>query len=128
MRLLLDSHAMIWAVDDPSRLGPQAAKELANSMNDLFLSAGTIWEIAIKIGLKKLGLSLPFGDWMKQAVGELGLSVLPITVECADAQLALPSHHRDPFDRLLAAQSRTENVALVSADAIFDQYGVQRIW
>jgi PIN domain nuclease of toxin-antitoxin system len=124
----LDSHALIWAVDDPLRLGPQAARELAAPANDLFLSAATIWEIAIKVSLRKLALSLPFGVWMRQAIAELGLAILPITVECADAQIALPSHHRDPFDRLLAAQAQTENVALVSADVVFDQYGVKRFW
>jgi PIN domain nuclease of toxin-antitoxin system len=128
VRLLLDSHALIWAVDDPSRLGYRAASELANPANDLFLSAGTIWEIAIKVGLKKLALSLPFKVWMTQAVADLGLVVLPITVESADAQTALPSHHRDPFDRLLVAQAKTENIVLVSTDVIFDQYGTQRLW
>jgi len=115
-------------MDDPSRLGQQAAEELANPANDLYLSAGTIWEIAIKVGLKKLALSLPFRIWMSQAISELGLVALPITVECADAQIALPSHHRDPFDRLLAAQARSEKVVLVSADVVFDLYGVQRLW
>ncbi len=128
MRLLLDSHALIWAMDDPSRLSPKAAGGLENPANDLFLSAGTIWEIAIKVGLKKLALSLPFRNWMSQAIAELGLVVLPITVECADALIALPSHHRDPFDRLLAAQARTENAMLVSADVVFDLYGLRRLW
>ena len=128
MRLLLDSHTLIWAVDDPSRLGRQATVELATPANDLFLSAGTIWEIAIKVGLKKLSLSLPFAIWMAQAMKDLGLVVLPITVECADAQISLPNHHHDPFDRLLAAQAKTESMVLVSADVVFDQYGMQRLW
>jgi PIN domain nuclease of toxin-antitoxin system len=128
MRLLLDAHALIWAADDPSRLGPLAARALADPANTLLLSAGTIWEIAIKVGLRKLALSLPFNAWMTQVIAELGIAVLPITVEYADAQIRLPSHHRDPFDRLLAANAKTEGIALVSADAVFDQYGVQRIW
>ena len=77
MRLLLDSHAVIWAVDAPSRLGPRAVVELADAENDLLLSAGTIWEIAIKVGLKKLALSLPFREWMAGAIAELGLAFLP---------------------------------------------------
>jgi PIN domain nuclease of toxin-antitoxin system len=101
---------------------------LADTANDLLLGAGTIWEIAIKVGLKKLALSLPFKTWMTQAISELGLAILPISVECADAQIALPGHHGDPFDRLLAAQSLTENVVIVSADVIFDNYGVRRFW
>jgi PIN domain nuclease of toxin-antitoxin system len=92
------------------------------------LSAATIWEIAIKAGLKKLSLSMPYSQWMNKAIGDLGLTLLPITVEYADVQAELPRHHGDPFDRLIAAQARVENISLVSADAVFDQYGVKRIW
>jgi len=93
------------------------------------LSAATIWEIAIKVGLKKLNLSLPYRQWMDKAINDLRLSVLPITVEYADALVGLPrNQHRDPFDRLLAAQVLVEKVSLVSIDAEFDQYGVIRIW
>jgi PIN domain nuclease of toxin-antitoxin system len=128
VRLLLDAHTLICAVDDPSRLGSQAARELANSANDLFLSAGTIWEIAIKVGLKKPALSLPCDVWMTQAIADLGLVTLPITVDCAHAQSLLPNHHRDPFDRLLVAQAKTDNVVLVSTDVVFDQCGTQWLW
>lgn len=128
MNLLLDAHTLIWAVDNPAKLGRQAAEALEAAENDLLLSAGTIWEIAIKVGLKKLAISQSFRQWMTQAIADLGLKVLPITVEAADAQIALPNHHRDPFDRLLVAQVRTESIVLVSADSVFDQYGVQRIW
>jgi PIN domain nuclease of toxin-antitoxin system len=128
VKLLLDSHTLIWAVDDPSRLGALATAGLEDPVNELFLSAGTIWEIAIKVGLKKLSLSLPFGKWMTQAIVELGLTVLPITVEVADTQISLPNHHRDPFDRLLVAQAKTEKAVIVSADAVLDRYGVQRHW
>ncbi|MBW3538956.1 MAG: type II toxin-antitoxin system VapC family toxin [Planctomycetes bacterium] len=128
MRLLLDSHTLIWAVDDPARLTPRSTAELQNSGNDLLLSAATIWEIAIKVGLGKLSLSMPYRQWMSQAISDLGLSVLPITVEYADRQAGLPFHHRDPFDRLLVAQAQVEGVAVVSDDSIFDQYGVPRLW
>ena len=101
---------MIWAVDDPSRLGPQAVTLLQDPVNDLLLRAGTIWEIAIKVGLGKLTLSLPFRQWMNQAMNDLGATVLPITVEYADLQANLPMHHGDPFDRLLVAQARVDNV------------------
>jgi PIN domain nuclease of toxin-antitoxin system len=65
---------------------------------------------------------------MNSAIAALGLSILPVTVEFADAQSLLPHHHRDPFDRLLAAQALVDGLVLVSADAIFDRYGVTRIW
>jgi len=128
VRLLLDSHVVIWAVDDPPRRSPQAVAELQNAANELLVSAATIWEIAIKVGLGKLALSMQCPDWMSKVVSDLGLSVLPITVEYAGTQAALPFHHRDPFDRLLVAQAIVEQITFVSHDPIFDQYGVKRLW
>lgn len=128
MRLLVDAHTFIWAVDDPSKLGPQAATALQDPGNDLLLSAGTIWEIAIKVGLGKLSLSMPYRQRMNQAITDLGMTVLPITVEYADVQGNLPKYHGDPFDRLLVAQAQVENMALVSADPGFDPYGINRLW
>lgn len=128
MKLLLDTHTLIWAVDDPSKLGPQAVTALQDPANDLLLSAATIWEIAIKVGLGKLSLSVPYRQWMNQAITDLGMTVLPITVEYADVQVNLPKYHGDPFDRLLVAQSQVENNHLVSADPVFDQYGIHRLW
>jgi len=128
VKLLLDTHTFIWAVDQPSMLGPSAKTALEDPANDLVLSAATIWELAIKVGLNKLTLSLPYRQWMTRAMNDLGVSVLPITVESADVLIELPKHHRDPFDRLLVAQAIVENVPLVSNDAIFDQYGIARVW
>jgi PIN domain nuclease of toxin-antitoxin system len=128
MRLLIDSHTLLRAVDQPAHLGAAAAAALQDPANDLLLSAATIWEIAIKVGLKKLSLSLPYRQWINKAIADLGLSVLPITVEYADVQARLDLHHRDPFDRLLVAQATVENLAVVSLDSAFDQYGVTRIW
>jgi len=128
VKLLVDAHTLIWAVDDPSKLGPQAVTALQDPANDLLLSAGTIWEIAIKVGLKKLSLSMPYKQWVTKAMADLGMTVLPITVEYADVQAGLPNHHRDPFDRMLVAQSQVENIHLVSADPVFDQYGINRLW
>jgi PIN domain nuclease of toxin-antitoxin system len=128
VRLLVDAHAFIWAVDDPSKLGTQAVTALQDPGNDLLLSAGTIWEIAIKVGLGKLSLSMPYRQWMNQAITDLGITVLPITVEYAEVQGNLPRRHGDPFDRLLVAQAQVENMALVSADPGFDPYGIDRLW
>jgi PIN domain nuclease of toxin-antitoxin system len=89
VKLLLDTHTLIWAVDDPSKLGPQAVTALQDPANDLLLSAATIWEIAIKVGLGKLSLSMPYLQWMNQAITDLGMTVLPITVEYADVQVYL---------------------------------------
>jgi PIN domain nuclease of toxin-antitoxin system len=75
-----------------------------------------------------LTLSSPYRDWMNRAIATLGLTIVPITVEYADAQAALPWHHRDPFDRLLIAQALTDGIAIVGADTQFDAYGVTRVW
>lgn len=81
MRLLLDSHTLIWAVDDPTRLSGTATTAIQDPANELLLSAGSVWEIAIKVGLGKLSLTLPFRQWMNQAIADLGLAISPITVE-----------------------------------------------
>jgi PIN domain nuclease of toxin-antitoxin system len=101
---------------------------LEDPAHELLVSVGTIWELSIKAGLGKLRLSLPYRNWMERATADLGLTFLPITLEHADRQMALPFHHRDPFDRLLVAQCLVESISLVSADTVFDQYGVTRIW
>ena len=128
MRLLVDTQPIIWAVEDPHQLRPNARPALASGSNQLLISAASIWEIAIKVGIAKLSLSLPYGQWMTKAVTDLGASILPITIEYADVQSKHPMRHRDPFDRLLAAQSVVESLTLVSGDRAFDQYGATRLW
>src|SRR5947209_7203549 len=105
MRLLLDTHALIWYVDQDHLLTPVAHAAITDPANELLLSAATVWELAIKTGQKKLTLSLPYKDWMNKAVADLALTILPVTVEYADRQANLPLHHKDPFDRLLIAQA-----------------------
>lgn len=128
MRLLIDSHALIWYVDQHQQLSPASHAAISDPSNDLLLSAGSIWEIAIKIGLGKLVVTQPYSLWMSQALDDLGLTVLPITVKYADAQASLPRHHSDPFDRLIVAQALVEKVSIVSADARMDAYGITRLW
>jgi PIN domain nuclease of toxin-antitoxin system len=128
VRLLLDSHTVIWAVDNPSNLSAQAASALKDPTNQLILSSATVWELAIKTGLGKLRLSAPYRQWMEGAIKHLGATVLPITVEYAEVQSRLPTHHDDPFDRMLIAQSQVEGISLVSNEPIFDRYGVSRVW
>lgn len=128
MKLLIDSHALIWAADDPARIGQQAECALRDPANELWLSAATIWEVAIKVGLTKLVLTLPFREWMNRAIADLGLQIVPLTVEHAAVQSALPWHHRDPFDRALVAQAIVEHLTVVSCDTSFDAYNTARIW
>jgi len=128
MRHLVDAHSLIWALDNPRKLGIRATVILEDPANELIVSVGTIWELSIKVGLGKLSLSLPYRTWMEKALVDLALVVSPITLEIAERQMALPFHHRDPFDRLLAAQCLVEAIPMVSADSVFDQYGVSRTW
>lgn len=128
MRHLLDAHTLIWALDDPSRLGASARAVLENPDNELAVSVATIWELSIKTSLKKLSLSLPYRQWVERALVDLSVTVSPIALDFTERQTVLPFHHRDPFDRLLVAQCLVETIAIVSADAVFDQYGVTRLW
>ena len=128
MRHLLDAHALIWALDDPDKLGRRARIALEDPANELVISVGTIWELSIKTGLKKLSLSLPYRQWMERALADLGLVVSSITLDFTERQIALQPHHCDPFDRPLVAQCLVESIPLVSADSVFDQYGITRVW
>ena len=128
MRLLLDSHTLIWSQDDTGQLSAAANAALSNPGNDRLISAATVWEIAIKVGKGRLLLSKPFRVWMDTAIADLGLTLLPITLEHAERQSVLTGHHRDPFDRLLISQALVEGIPIVGGDAIFDAYGVNRIW
>src|ERR1043165_6154071 len=128
MKLLIDSHALIWYVDQHQQLSLASHAAISDPSSDLLLSAGSIWEISIKVGLGKLVLTEPYLLWMSQALDDLGITILPITVEYADVQASLPKHHSDPFDRLIVAQAILEKVSIVSADARMDAYGVTRIW
>jgi PIN domain nuclease of toxin-antitoxin system len=126
--VLLDTHAVIWALEDPARLGSQAAITLRDKSNLILVSAVTIWELAIKVGLGKLTLNQPYRPWIERAINDLAATVLPITVEYSAAQSSLPLHHRDPFDRMLVAQALVEQIPIVSSDPTFDRYGISRVW
>lgn len=128
MRILIDSHALIWYVDQDHLLSPTSHAAITDPSNELLLSAGSIWEIGIKVGLERLVLSQSYRQWMAQAISDLRISVLPITVEYADVQAGLPRHHGDPFDRLLIAQAMVERVPVISGDAGMDVYGITRLW
>jgi PIN domain nuclease of toxin-antitoxin system len=128
MRLLIDTQAVIWYVDQDHLLSTTAHTAITDPANDLLLSAASVWEIGIKVGLGKLALSLPYRQWMTKAIADLRLAVLPITVEYTDVQSGLPRHHGDPFDRLIVAQAIMEGVPVVSSDPQLEAYGITRLW
>ena len=126
--LLLDTHALLWWVDDAPQLSPAAREAIGDANRPCFVSLASCWEMAIKCSLGKLRLAVPVGAYVSQHVAENGFRLLPIALEHAARVETLPFHHRDPFDRLLAAQAVCEDLELVSADPAFDAYGVMRRW
>ena len=128
MNLLLDTHALLWFLTDSNSLSIRANQYIEDGSNALWVSLASFWEIAIKISLGKYRLGEPLTDFMKREMTQYAFSVLNITYEHADRVARLPFHHRDPFDRLMVAQSLEENLYLVSADSALDAYGVRRLW
>ena len=128
MRLLLDTNAFLWWVTDDDSLTPAARAAISDPANECLFSAASAWEIAIKASIGKLTLSGDVQTFLPAQMAANGFEPLPISVTHAARVARLPFHHRDPFDRLLAAQALEERVAVVSADAVFRKYGVKRVW
>ena len=125
MKLLLDTHIFIWWADQPEKLSPAALSALEDEANELLLSVASVWEMQIKIQLGKLKLSLPLKDLVKNQQETNDLTVSPVALPHVLALGALPFHHKDPFDRLLIAQSIEEDLTLVSADSQFSAYSIK---
>ena len=128
MRCLVDTQALIWYVDQDYLVSVKGRAAITDPANELLLSAASIWEIAIKVGLRKLRLSMSYRMWMDKAIADLGIVILPITVDYAEVQSQLPRHHGDPFDRLIMAQALVESVPVISSDLQLDAYGINRVW
>jgi PIN domain nuclease of toxin-antitoxin system len=128
VKVLLDTHTLFWSVEEPAKVSSPAMTVLQDPANQRLLSAGTVWELAIKVGIGKLVLSMPYRQWLETAINDLKLDILPITVAYGERQSVLPPHHKDPFDRLMIAQALVDGIAIASVDAMFDSYGVTRIW
>ena len=128
MRLLLDTHTFLWFVLNDRQLSRPADALITDPVNEVFVSPATYWEVAIKVGQKKLDLFAPYDDFMKRGITGNDFEVLPIETRHTSLLTTLPMHHKDPFDRLLIAQSLVEQIPLVSVDSAFDPYGVTRLW
>ncbi len=128
MRALLDTHALLWWLTDDSELSRAARRTIADTRNALIVSAASAWEIATKVRLNKLpGAVILVSDFHAQLERER-FQVLPISAEHGIRAGLLPGPHKDPFDRMLIAQAQAENTPIVSNEAVFDTYGVRRIW
>ncbi len=128
MNVLLDTHSFIWFIEDHPSLTPRARKLIEDVANDVFLSIASIWEMAIKVSLGKLTLSQPSDLFIPNQLLLNNMTVLDIALSHTLRVATLPFHHRDPFDRLLVAQSLIKGMPLISNDSIFDVYGVNRVW
>lgn len=128
MRFLLDAHALIWFLEGDARLSSRARALIESPNHELFVSLVSLWEIAIKTSLGKLTWAAPFAVLFPAQLESNSIEVLDISLEHLHQVTLLPFHHRDPFDRLLIAQAQVEGWPLVSVDAVFDFYSVQREW
>lgn len=127
MRVLLDTHAFLWAIGQPAKLSDLAKQIIQAESNQLLLSAASLWEIALKVRGGKLRLP-ERPDFFISHMANLGVEVLPIDGSHVLGVLGLPDHHRDPFDRLLIAQCQAEQLVFLSADEVARRYAVEVRW
>ncbi|HJT32629.1 MAG TPA: type II toxin-antitoxin system VapC family toxin [Pirellulales bacterium] len=128
MKLLLDTHALLWfALNDPL-LSATAMSLLVDARNEKLVSPASYWEIAIKISIRKYALTKPYEVFMHEAIDQNGFAYLHVLPKHTAVLTTLPFHHKDPFDRLLVAQAMVENIPIVSNDLALDAYGITRLW
>ena len=127
MRAILDTHAFLWAIAGDRRMS-QKARDLFTGPSDLLLSVASIWEILIKVQLGKLPLPRPAGPFVLRKLAENQIETLPVGLDHLLAFEGLPTHHRDPFDRMLIAQALEESLPIVTADPLFERYPAKVIW
>lgn len=128
MKLLLDTHTLIWWDREPELIPSSTLALMQQDDTQLVVSIVSLWEIQIKTQIGKLNLQTPLAEMVAQQQAENGITLLPITLFHILELDNLPQHHKDPFDRLLIAQCRTETATLVSRDGIFKQYDCPLIW
>ena len=128
MRYLLDTHSLIWFIGGDLQLSVHARQLMDDEGNELFISIGSLWEMAIKFSIGKLNLAQPFEKLFPEQLDNNSIEILDITVDHLKAVCYLPFHHRDPFDRLIIAQAQVERLPIISVDTVFDDYGVKREW
>jgi PIN domain nuclease of toxin-antitoxin system len=128
MRLLLDTHSFLWFINGRSELSISAKRHIVDLNNQVFVSVVSLWEIAIKVSIGKLILSRPFTELIPEQLEITEIEQLPVKVEHLSLLTTLPFHHRDPFDRLIIAQSLVEKLSIVSRDPVFHRYNADLLW
>ena len=126
MKVLIDTHVLLWGLQDEAKLSERVRSLLP--VADVWISVASLWEILAKVQVGRLVLPAPVGDYLAAKLTANGVSVLPLTFDHVRRLEELPLHHRDPFDRILIAQSLNESMPLVSADQQFKRYEVELIW
>ncbi|SOD03281.1 PIN domain nuclease, a component of toxin-antitoxin system (PIN domain) [bacterium JGI 053] len=127
-RALLDTHSFLWFIGGNERLSRRARELIQSRSNPMFVSSASLWEIAIKHGLGKLALDRPFAELVPEQLARQQIAVIGLELAHLAEFVALPLHHRDPFDRMIVAQARVEGLPIISVDGALDPYGVERIW
>jgi PIN domain nuclease of toxin-antitoxin system len=127
MKAILDTHAFLWGIAGDRRMS-QKARDVFVGPSDLVLSTASIWEILIKVQLRKLSLPEPSGPYVIRKMADNQIKTLPIELNHLLALEGLALHHRDPFDRMLIAQAMEENLPIVTSDPLFARYQVEVIW
>lgn len=128
MRLLLDTHTVLWFSTNDPQLSSPANSAILDSNNEKWVSPISFWEIAIKVSVGKYVLTAPYEVFWHNAIDANGFLILAILPRHGSFLTSMPFHHRDPFDRMLAAQAQSDGLTLVSCDPIFDRYGILRLW
>ncbi|MFZ5471210.1 MAG: type II toxin-antitoxin system VapC family toxin [Myxococcota bacterium] len=128
MKALLDTHVWLWSLCAPERLCETARAAISDPANEVYLSAASAWEMAIKFALGKLPLPEPPGEYVPARMKTQGISPLLVSHAHALRVASLPPHHSDPFDRLLIAQAQAEGLMLLTADPQFKPYAVRLLW
>ena len=128
MRLLLDTHTLLWFISNDPQLSSDAKGQIEHLDNIKYVSVVSLWEIAVKVSINKLTLPKPFEESFPQQLEENGFELLPVAFPHLYKILTLPFHHRDPFDRLLVAQAMVENMTLVTRDTNIPKYPVNTLW
>lgn len=124
MNLLLDTHIFLWFVNDDPKLNDRLKDLIENESNFSYLSIASVWEMSIKYNLGKLKLAPSYEDFVERQIRESSIILLSIELEHLRINASLPFHHKDPFDRVIIAQSMAENIPIITVDSIFNQYPV----
>ena len=125
MKILLDTHCWLWWISEPERLKESARRQIIDRRNEIYLSAASSWEIAIKYAIGELGLPEPPQDFVPKRLARDAISPLPVQHLHALHVAALPHHHKDPFDRLIISQAIIERIAIMTVDPQFKAYDVK---